>query len=964
MSPHPKTIRALLLSLAAPLCANAGLGPELQRSLDTAQLGVHLPVVAHLSERFDATALEASLRARRASAATRHRALMEALQEHSSRTQRPILEHLRARPGIHHIRPRWIANLIEFDATPEAVLELARRLPKVVLESHPIRPIEPISVLAPTSGGDEERGHAWNLDQIRVPSLWNMAIAGQGTIVANLDTGVDATHPALGPRWRGHAPDVHWSHAWLSAAPTEFPVDDGTHGTHTMGTMMGADDADTVGVAPAAQWIAAQLNFEGIPGVSAWEAFQWCADPDGDPSTYDDVPDAVNNSWAYITTECTGYDSDAIDNMELLGPIAIFAAANEGPGASTVAPPANRADNAVTNFAVGATDQAESIASFSSRGPTLCDVADSLLIKPEVSAPGVSVRSTGPRNTYRNSSGTSMAAPHTAGAVAILRQLAPEWTADAIKRLLMRHARNPRNPGREDNDYGWGIIDVEAAAFELIDTYDLLGHLRVEIRDAETGDAISHAVAQLTNAHLSRRPGTDGDVRFDLLVQEYTLHAEALGYHSKGAQFQILAGDTTVVALALPPLPTGTLSGTLTGPAGEPATALVQVHLQEPDSLWATIQTDDSGRFSTPVIIGDFRVFLRTDPPHAFEEITSVRVDSATVTDLSRNLPIADVLVVDADGSAPTTELTNYASYFSDALETARRPYCIWDRNLRGPASDAAATMPPSSTILVFSGDAVQEVMTAAEETELIAWLERDGRLLLTGQNLLESIAEGSLIRDHLHLRHIGNTTEHYVPPEADSDLGASLGGDIFTIGFEPPVNQWHQDVIAGGTPVALYGGVSGQAAMVTVEAAENARAVVAGFGLESVHGELPDAVSRAELLAASLEWLMGPVRIEGNAPPVPTGLRARLEANRPNPFNPHTEIRFELSRPGPARLAIFDLRGARVKVLREGPAATGRHSVSWDGTDAEGRSVSSGLYFYRLETRDTTTRRAMILLK
>jgi hypothetical protein len=94
------------------------------------------------------------------------------------------------------------------------------------------------------------------------------------------------------------------------------------------------------------------------------------------------------------------------------------------------------------------------------------------------------------------------------------------------------------------------------------------------------------------------------------------------------------------------------------------------------------------------------------------------------------------------------------------------------------------------------------------------------------------------------------------------------------------------------------------------------------------------------------------------------TPLRLRLAANRPNPFNPRTNISFELPRAQRIRLSVFDLEGRFVRTLAVGPHAAGSHTVSWDGTDQGGAQVASGLYFYRLETPRQTLTGKMLLVK
>ncbi|MBP7310449.1 MAG: T9SS type A sorting domain-containing protein, partial [Candidatus Cloacimonetes bacterium] len=88
------------------------------------------------------------------------------------------------------------------------------------------------------------------------------------------------------------------------------------------------------------------------------------------------------------------------------------------------------------------------------------------------------------------------------------------------------------------------------------------------------------------------------------------------------------------------------------------------------------------------------------------------------------------------------------------------------------------------------------------------------------------------------------------------------------------------------------------------------------------------------------------------------------LSQNYPNPFNPETTISFQMPKAAPVRLAIYNVKGQLVKVLHDGTASQGDNSVVWDGTDAGGNAVSSGIYFSRLESGSKTEIRKMMLMK
>jgi hypothetical protein len=373
-------------------------------------------------------------------------------------------------------------NLVVVSATKAELQRIAARPDVEAIEGNfdavLIEPVEhPDSGPPPIAG----IGVTNSLRAINAHRVWEeLGITGAGTLIGSLDTGVQGTHPALSARWRGNfAP---WQECWRDAlgGGTQFPSDGSGHGTHTTGTMCGAGHAtgDTVGVAFDALWIADNAINQGVGSAfdnDVLDAFQWFTDPDGNPGTTADVPDVVQNSWGIDARfggtyqDCDFRWQGVIDNCEAAGVVVTFSSGNEGPGAQTHRSPANIANSSTTNFAVGAVD-AENfgfpypIASFSSRGPSDCD---GVSIKPEVSAPGVNVYSSYPGSTYALLSGTSMAGPHVAGVVALMRQANPNADVQTIKTVLMNTARDEGTVG-QDNAYGWGVIDAYQAVLAVM----------------------------------------------------------------------------------------------------------------------------------------------------------------------------------------------------------------------------------------------------------------------------------------------------------------------------------------------------------------------------------------------------------------------------------------------------------------------------------------------------------------
>jgi subtilisin family serine protease len=322
-----------------------------------------------------------------------------------------------------------------------------------------------------------------SLQQINATELWEMGFRGEGVLVMNIDTGVMGTHPALAARWRGNQPDVAASAAWFDPhGEGEMPYDNhgNGHGTHTMGTMVGMDEAnnDIIGVAPQAQWIAARTISlgEGIPSTAyTLAAFQWALNPDGDLSTTNDIPDVINCSFYDPNNdinECGPHGVsywEVLDVCEAAGIMVFFSAGNKDKD-DQITPPKNRASTTTNIFCVGNMNTVNAnalvINEGSCQGPSLCVPTGPLSFKPEVVAPGTDIRSAtnDPDNPYVSLTGTSMAAPHVSGLAALYRQMYPEKTNTQIMEMLLSstievQADQTFNMG-EDNTYGMGFIDA------------------------------------------------------------------------------------------------------------------------------------------------------------------------------------------------------------------------------------------------------------------------------------------------------------------------------------------------------------------------------------------------------------------------------------------------------------------------------------------------------------------------
>jgi subtilisin family serine protease len=380
------------------------------------------------------------------------------LRSHASTAQHGLLQLIAARQSAGTVAsaiPLWISNEIAVRATPGVVRELARR--PDVLE---VRPETTFQAPAPASGA--ATAAASNLTIVGAPDLWARGLKGQGAVVATLDTGVDVTHPDLAERWRGG------TNSWYdpNGQHPSGPVDLSGHGTQVMGVIVGGDSSGTaIGMAPGAKWIAAKIfNDRGQATTTGIHlAFQWALDPDGNPATAD-APNVVNSSWTMSTSACATDFQNDLRTLRAAGILPVFAAGNSGPTAGTVLAPANN----VEAFAVGATDTSDAVYPYSSRGPSSCAGAAA----PALSAPGVDVTTSDLFGGYITQSGTSLAAPHVSGALALLLGALPGLSADRQAAALTATARDLGNTG-PDPVFGSGRLDVAAAYAWLSSQPDL-----------------------------------------------------------------------------------------------------------------------------------------------------------------------------------------------------------------------------------------------------------------------------------------------------------------------------------------------------------------------------------------------------------------------------------------------------------------------------------------------------------
>ena len=461
----------------------SGVDPQVYTDLKAAPDGVGRFIV-YLKEQADLTAAF-GIKDREA----RGRYVLNALRATAERSQAGLRAELdRARVRYE---PRYIVNALVVEGNAALVDSLAARPEVAYIGANTAIPAPAPVDSNPAAEGTEAL--EWNIQKVRADEVWTgFGATGQGLVISNIDTGVQYTHPALVNQYRGNLGGGTYDHNYnwwdpYNQNPSQ-PTDASGHGTHTMGTMVGSDDpthpisaTNGIGMAPGAKWIACD-GFDNNTGYGYDAELLECAEfilapwdltgANPDPAMR---PDVVSNSWG--GGQGQWWYNQVVYAWRAAGIFPSFSNGNNGPSCGTAGSPGDLANVIGT----GATDSNDNIAVFSSRGPA----AITGITKPNVSAPGVSVRSSVPTNGYASYSGTSMASPHVAGEAALIWSAVPELRGDVqVTYWLIEQSATPITTTQgcggdtpfdvPNNVYGWGRIDAyEAVSMALSSAWDI-----------------------------------------------------------------------------------------------------------------------------------------------------------------------------------------------------------------------------------------------------------------------------------------------------------------------------------------------------------------------------------------------------------------------------------------------------------------------------------------------------------
>ncbi|MCB2212582.1 S8 family peptidase [bacterium] len=404
--------------------------------------------------------------------------------------QADVLDLLYAREqtgDAHTIQPLVLVNAVYCWAKPSVVREIATRQ-----NVRKIIHLEEEQVLPPADtepAGNQLDEIVWGVERIGAPDVWDMGYTGEGVVVCVLDTGLRYTHWDVEDHLWDGGPDYP-NHGWDFYNVDDDPVDDNGHGSRVAGIVASDGSAGSqCGVAPDATLMPVKIISGG--GASsynlAWAGLDWAL-----VQGTDVVILTIN--WHDVDETSRRAFRDAYDQLAAAGIISVNAAGGDGDNPGTYPPPDNigtpgsvpppwlHPDQAATGstsgaMTSGATDNADVVTYISGRGPCSWENvfpyedfpfnggADPGLIKPDVAAPGINIKSIDIDfdTDYSTMSGTSAATAHVAGVCALLLSINPDLTIAEIDSLIETTALDLGDPGK-DNAYGAGRVDAYAAA--------------------------------------------------------------------------------------------------------------------------------------------------------------------------------------------------------------------------------------------------------------------------------------------------------------------------------------------------------------------------------------------------------------------------------------------------------------------------------------------------------------------
>jgi serine protease AprX len=918
--------------------------------LGTTQAGQKLPVQIVLKEQFDKALLNNLVDGMPKPA--RRVEVARILKEFSAGKQAGVLGYL-ATAGAENVKSFWVVNAVYCEATPEVISALARR-PEVNYVNYDLAYCP--DLLEPEQKSDGTDEVAWGVDKINAPAVWALGYTGQNVVCGHIDTGCNYDHPDLADHMWTDANYPH--HGWNFESNNNDPMDVSGHGTHTSGTVAGDGTGGTqTGVAPDAQIMVCRVRtqVDTVAENQMWAALQFVVSPPLSPSHGADLY-TMSLGWRISWGPHQATWRTTADNVNAAGVSQIVAAGNERgisiPNAcrcpGNVPPPWWNPENTGVGtlsgvVSIGATDASDVIADFSSPGPVTWSSVPPFsdypyppgLTRPDVSAPGVDVKSCSYTGGYALMSGTSMATPHTAGTVCLMLSKNPNLSPATVDSILELTAVD-LGPGGKDNDFGAGRIDALAAVNYVSESGEpVLNLLSTQVIDS-TGNNNGILDPSETAKLLATLHEVGGEDIANVTGKFRAYDARLTVSDSTGAWGDIPAGGSATNTSdwftlhadgAIPPGTQFTCSLFVHGDADYdtkmPVLIAVGVEPRQPgEIIWGPLTCP-----GMPVDWGLYGVSYNSNDNLIYcsymHQPTLYKYSSDSTLTLQGTVTLPNDSCTDLD----------YITY-DDAFWVVCNPQKIMYK------------ITPTGTVLsqfslsfmdypcgVTENEAehklyISDRRTALGATQLIYVTDTAGNVLDTITHPLQATygtrclaLDGASPSDPPSLLNIytwfdasGTILDSCGMYEIDRENSSLLNGYVFPttawnirgIECDPRDGSYWITIMQGGTT-------------------ENMIFKVVGFnygtGIEEPSPELPGARDRLVVRA------------------------------QPNPFTRSTNLSVRLPAAGSVNLKVYDNNGRVVRTFA-GSASVGTKALfPWDGRNERGQTVPPGIYFYRVKS-------------
>ena len=460
---------------------------------------------------------------------------IRALQQHANSSLAPLEEKANSSSGIIVTERFWIVPgaLVEINTSTDSAATL-EQIDGVNIIERSLEPFELTSSPTYDSTTDAEVSHS--LEQLAIPEVWNaFKTTGEGSSITILDTGVDGEHDDL---------DIAGWKDFSNESSTD-PIDYDDHGTHVAGIATGSQPSDRAayGVAPNTTLNVGAVATDCDPRCTAsletvLAGVEWGIKQESD------VISLSLGSQDYVVPMI-----NVTRNANAAGSTLVASSGNSGDGTSSS--PANL----YNVIGVGAIDSSDAVWSGSS-GEVIDRDADwegnappawpETYVVPDVVAPGVSVESSLPGNAYGTKTGTSMAAPHVSGSIALIQSATTErHTPERIQETLRKTAMHPDTSESPDSRYGYGIIDTVRAIEALRSPASVEGTV---LTDGFAGP-VDEATVHITTGErtiASTETGKDGSFSIDDIPSRSDLELTVTksGYTANTTAFGVAPDET------------------------------------------------------------------------------------------------------------------------------------------------------------------------------------------------------------------------------------------------------------------------------------------------------------------------------------------------------------------------------------------------------------------------------------